>query len=194
MLRDSSFIKPYGQLIILEIKQTDMVTELFETNPLKLAHSKSCTNPSTKRNIILPQYLPTVMMCVFWHIPTKNTYVLPLPKSSCVEMTHTMLLLNENHPRRTPSHCSLSRGNPLMSRRDFNPWMGNQGIKHVITSISQHGNIYLCLPTIYEPTNLRWIDKLLKTYQHSHVTVDIGIWVCYLKVTELVLIYCWTCC
>ena len=48
-------------------------------------------------------------------------------------------------------------------------------IKHVITSISQHGNIYLYLPTICEPTNLRWIDKLLKTYQHSHVTVDIGI-------------------
>ena len=48
-----------------------MVNELFETNSLKLTQSKSSTNPSTTRHIMLPQYPPNPYH-MFYKITTKQ--------------------------------------------------------------------------------------------------------------------------
>ena len=103
-----------------------------------LAYSKSCTNPSPTRNIILPQYPPR-RYHMFDISPQNNRaicmYMCQLPKPPCVEMTQTISFPNENHLCSTPTHCTQTRVNPLMSRKDINLWIACHGNNPLATSI-----------------------------------------------------------
>ena len=83
--------------------------------------------------------VPTKPLSRVYHIPTNNTTMhisfRLLTEVSLVEVTPTTSFPNENHPCRTLTHCTPSRGNPLMSRRDINSWTPNNDINPLMTSI-----------------------------------------------------------
>ena len=146
-----------------------MVIELFEINSLKLAHSKSCTIPSTTRNI-LPQYPPNCChvfdispqrtqpfisfvhtqrhLALKWHRPQVSQMRITHPErrliAGQVEITHWCLEGLLNHERQA---------------RLFTPWE---------PAFWPRGYIHLHLQDMY--------DGLIKPLMYNNTLTSLLIW------------------